>query len=233
MTSPTVEVPAKATIVAKSDLSPTTLLLRFSVDERNFAWLPGQYIALSPLAAPRLHSYYSVASAPDPDAPGSFELAVSRNADAELLAELEPGRTLLASPARGTFVWRPHDGDTLLVGMGTGVAPLRAMTQAALREAQGRVVLLVGARTEEYLLFRREFEHLSEPFRYEPTLSRAGALWSGRRGHVQDHFADVLGAVKEPWIYVCGTKPMVESSLSRLTELGVPPARIASEAHGD
>lgn len=233
MTSPAVEVPAKATIVERSDLSPTTLLLRLQVDERNFSWLPGQYIALSTLAAPRLHNYYSVASAPDPDSPGFFELAVSRNASAELLAELEPGRTLLASPARGTFVWRPHDGDTLLIGMGTGVAPLRAMVQAALREARGRVVLLVGARSEEYLLFRREFEQLSEPFRYEPTLSRADSGWTGNRGHVQEHFARLLVSVDEPWIYLCGNKPMVESSLGRLNELGVPPERVASEAHGE
>lgn len=224
-----------ATISRRSALSRSTLLLQVRSDD-SFHWLPGQHIRLAPPGAPELAASYSIASAPDPSFPGQFELAMSLSATPELLAGLVPGRTLLVSEPRGAFVWEPAPGAALLLGIGTGIAPLRAMLQAALRTAPvAPVGLLLGARTEEDVLFHDELARLAERqplFRFEPTLSRASEAWTGARGRVQDHLPRVVAAIDAARFFVCGTKTMVDESVACLGRLGIDHTRILSESHG-
>ena len=221
-------------VLARSALSRSALLLRL-LGSDNLHWLPGQYVEVAPPRAPQQVSFYSIASAPDPRFPGHFELAMSLSASAELLEQLEPGRTLVVSAPRGTFVWEPGPGATLLVGIGTGVAPLRAMLQAALRSSSAAVTLLLGARSEEDLLFRDELGALAERdarFRFEPTLSRADGRWPSARGRVQDHLPRIVAALDPARIFICGTRTMVADSVACLDRLGVARARVSSESHG-
>jgi NAD(P)H-flavin reductase len=179
---------------------------------------------------------YSIASAEHPAHGGEFELAVSADGGQDLLARLAPGATVFVSTPRGEFVWQPGSGSTLLIGMGTGLAPLRAMLQASLgRDSKQRIALLFGARSEADILFRSEFEELESRearFSFEPTLSRPGGTWTGRTGRVQEHLPSLLTRLDEVSVYVCGTRAMVADCLGRLTgELGLHPTRIRSEAH--
>jgi CDP-4-dehydro-6-deoxyglucose reductase len=168
-------------------------------------------------------------------APGEFELAMSRSASVEIVERLAPGRTLLVSPPQGAFVWQPGPGATLLVGIGTGVAPLRAMLQAALSDSDEQVALLLGARTETDVLFRTELESLARQdprFFFEPTLSRPGADWRGAQGRVQDHLPRWVETLRGPRVFVCGKRSMVDSSIAILVALGLPRERISGESHG-
>lgn len=243
------ELAHTVTVVDRRPLADTALLLRLRIIPRGvtgqvrpratrteFGWLPGQYIELAAPTAPDASLYYSIASAPDPTFPGEFELAMSLSAGPALLTELEPGRTLLVSEARGSFVWEAVEGSTLLVGIGTGVAPLRAMLQAALRQSEQPVTLLLGARTERTLLFGDELHALSKRdarFRFEPVLSRESADYPGSRGRVQEHVARILKEGHPARVYVCGTTAMVRDTVSLLHELGVPALNVRAESHGD
>jgi CDP-4-dehydro-6-deoxyglucose reductase, E3 len=227
--------PLAFSVVHRESLSETVLLVRLRRDAHDFVWMPGQHVkAASPLA-PEVFHYYSIASAPDPSAPGEFELAVSRAASPEVLAELQPGGSLLVSRARGAFFWEPGEGATLLVGMGTGIAPLRAMLQAALARSTQPVRLLFGARTEADLLFRAEFEERArqEPhFRFEPTLTQPSSQWTGARGRVQDHLARVMQGLESVRAYLCGNIAMVGDAIACLNGLGVSESAIRAESHG-
>jgi NAD(P)H-flavin reductase len=69
-------------------------------------------------------------------------------------------------------------------------------------------------------------------FRFEPTLSQPDASWSGRRGYVQQHLAELLPpfANRGAEIYVCGPSAMVTDSVTRLvSELGIAGERIFVE----
>jgi NAD(P)H-flavin reductase len=225
-----------ATLVARRDLAPQVVLLRFRMDAgQQLIWAPGQYLTLSTADAPATAIPYSIASAPEPSLAGEFELAVSTNGGQELLARLQLGTRVLVSNPQGRFVWVPARGATLLIGMGTGLAPLRAILQASLaHEATHPIGLLFGVRSEADILWHEEFTRLAERnprFSFEPTLSRPGSAWLGRSGRVQEHLAQVLRGLPEVSVYLCGSRAMVEDCIERLNTLGVDPARIRSEAH--
>ncbi len=231
-----------AKVLVHRELAPAVSLVRLASQDPEFSWLPGQHAKLAPVSVSGEATTavpFSIASAPDPSAPGEFELAVSHNAGEPLLHALELGGTVEVSRARGSFTWKSHPDTTLLVGMGTGIAPLRAMLQAALAADVQRVLLLYGARTRDKLLFGTELAELANQrrsqFRFEPTLTQPGNDWEGRRGRVQEHLAPLVehhhrGQLR---VYACGTKTMVDGVIARLGELGIDPKQIASEAHGD
>jgi ferredoxin-NADP reductase len=104
---------------------------------------------------------YSVASAPELG--GLYELVVERLEGGEVSPFLhdvaEVGDAIeIRGPFGGHFVWSPEDGGPLLlVGGGSGVAPLMSILRhrAALGSAVP-VVLLYAARTWDELIFREE-----------------------------------------------------------------------------
>lgn len=226
-----------ATVLERRELSLDVLLLRFRVVEsQRLQWRPGQYIEITPERLAEVRIPYSIASAPERERPNEFELIVSTVGGRDVLAALTPGSVVHLSEPRGSFCFRDAGAPSLLVGIGTGLAPLRAMLQAGLASVTPKpMTLLIGARTEEHLLFRDEFRELAQrhpEFRFEPTLSRPSAAWRGRVGRVQEHLGSVLEALPGAAVYLCGSVPMVAECVAKLVgPLGVDRARVHSEAH--
>ena len=210
-------------VVTSRDLSPTvrSITLELLGDE-SFAFEPGQYLDLfvptqSGLVFKRP---YSIASAPSAAVgPTRLEIAVTRveGPTSAALHGLAKGTRLDVEGPRGSFVRRDPGDPALFVATGTGLAPLRAMIAAALREPSGPPMALVfGCRTQEDILWRAELEAWRREharFRLDVTLSRPDAQWTGRRGYVQTHLAEVLADLREgggsPRAYVCGVSTMV------------------------
>lgn len=194
-----------------------------------FAYLPGQYIdVIAPSGARRS---YSLASAPRAD--GRLELHV-RAVPGGLLSQYwfgaaQPNDLLRFEGPFGTFCRREKAATVIFMVTGTGYAPARAMLQElAALPAAGPVWLYWGGRTPQDLYDVAEFPGLD--LRFVPVLSRAGADWSGRRGHVQeaalaDH-PDLSGAV----VYACGSDAMIHSARERLLAAGLPPHHFYSDA---
>src|SRR5262249_12616488 len=106
-------------------------------------------------------------------------------------------------------------------------APFRGMLAAHLSETSPPVTLLFGVRYESHLLYRREFEALAAKFpqfRFEPTLTRPDAGWSGGTGRVQSHFPSLVldsnGNRRHLVIYWWGMKQMVDDSRTILKGMG-------------
>ena len=222
-------------VIGRSALSPrvTELTLRIEGDEP-FRWLAGQHVTLRPELAPGEPSFYSIAVAPTQAGLRELTLAVANDSDTHAHAEL--GSVVLIDGPFGRLTWQDAPG-ALLVGTGTAVAPLRAITHDALSLRQATpLVLVAGHRTEGELLWHRELfalagEHAT--FRYEPVVSQPEADWAGRRGRVQDHVRDIAASLPSGFrAYLCGSKRMVEDCRGAVGELGLSPERILSEAYG-
>jgi ferredoxin-NADP reductase len=239
--------PFPSRLVSARPLSPAVRELVFERDDgAAFGFDPGQWVNLVlPLPSGEIKRAYSIASPPAPGA-RRFELAVTRvtgGPGSEYLHELAEGTTLRTIGPQGLFTRRPEEGvPSLFVATGTGVTPLRSMIAAAIVAGAGEPLwLLFGARHEEDVLYRDEIEALAREHpnvRYEVTLSRPTAGWGGRRGYVQAHLAELVGALREtagadtPHAYVCGLDRMVSSVRDHLrSELGLDRKRVHTERY--
>src|SRR5918997_302434 len=104
---------------------------------------------------------YSVASAPEPE--GLYELVVERLRDGEVSPFFhdvaEVGDPIeIRGPFGGHFAWGPEDGGPLLlVGGGSGVAPLLSILRhRALVASEVPTILLYAARTWDDVICREE-----------------------------------------------------------------------------
>ncbi|MEE4463479.1 FAD/NAD(P)-binding protein [Azotobacter chroococcum] len=120
--------------------------------------------------------------------------------------------------------------DLLLVAGGLGLAPLRPALYALLarRERYGRVVVMVGSRSPEEILYRRELEHWRRRSDLEVllTVDHADAGW---RGHVGVVPALIPHAGLDPaktLALVCGPEVMMRFTANALLAAGIRPERI-------
>jgi len=224
-----------AELVAQTELTPRVRSLRLNAKGTEpFDWIPGQYVEIGARGS-KLQPY-SIASAPDASRPGSFELAVSTGEADRGLGQLLRGVELDVRGPLGQFFTRPSESPKLYVGMGTGLAPLRAMVEATLVQSSAQpLVVLHGAKSEAEILWRSEWEALAAKgprLRFVPTLTRASESWDGRRGRVQAHLSELLALLVEPEVYVCGLAVAVRDCRRiLLDELGVPVERVRVEGH--
>lgn len=233
-------------LVRRSEtLSPTVrgLTLAFA-DGEPFSYEPGQWVNLElEVGGKRDKRAYSIASAPDPAAPGSFEIAVTRvdaGSVSRALHALPEGSAVSIDGPHGFFT---REGaakpPAWFVGTGTGVAPLRAMLQAELAGASGAegppLGLLLGVRNESEILYRAEFEALAAThprFSFHVTLSRPSPAWQGMTGYVQTQLPKLLDLHVRPHVYVCGLSRMVSGVRKVLKDdLGYDRRSIHSERY--
>lgn len=229
-----------ARLVAARALAPSVRELAFEREDGPLPFAPGQWVNVEvPTAAGPIVRAYSIASAPDGSS--RYELAVTRVAGGPVsnaLHSLAPGATVRTQAAQGFFTRATDAGHpTLFVATGTGVTPLRSMLHAALAAgAREPMTVLLGVRHEEDLLYRSELEALASArsnVRVELTLSQGDEGWTGRRGYVQTHVPELLGALgDEAHVYVCGLERMVTAvrDVAR-KNLGLPRQRVHSERY--
>ena len=185
---------------------------------------------------------YSIASPPEePRVVLTVERVEGGEVSPFLLDELRVGDKLeLRGPIGGYFTWEAGDGGPLLlVGGGSGVAPLMAMIRH--RFAAGSDVpvhLLASSRSFADIIFRDELAHLAglDPVvRVTHTLTRTQpADWRGYRRRIDAAMlAEVFGSpVADARVFVCGPTPLVESAATLLVEQGRDPSRVKTERFG-
>jgi ferredoxin-NADP reductase len=227
--------------VATADETPTVRTLSLRVP----GWpghRPGQHLDVR-LTAPdgyRAQRSYSIAT---PAADERLDIAVERLDDGEvspyLNGELTVGDQIeLRGPIGGYFVWEPSQGGrVLLVGGGSGVAPLMAMARA---RAASTVPMrwLSSSRTLADVMYRAELERLAaagDGFELFQTLTRdAPEGWAGYRGRIDERLlAEVAWPAESTGqIFVCGPTSFVEAVATNLVGLGHPAGTIKTERFG-
>jgi ferredoxin-NADP reductase len=122
----------------------------------------------------------------------------------------------------------------LFVAGGTGIAPVRAMLDHALRHHPAeRISLLYSTRHRHEFAFMEEFRAHERSGRLElhPTVTRDDdAEWEGNRGRIgRSHFEAVLHDPASTLCFICGPVSLVNESAATLRELGVPERLIRAE----
>jgi ferredoxin-NADP reductase len=179
---------------------------------------------------------YSIASPVDSD---RVEITVETLEDGEvspyLTEEARPGDELeIRGPIGGWFVWNAeHSGPVLLVGGGSGVVPLMAMSR---QRGEVPTTLVYSARTLEDVIYRDELERLvGNGLEVVLTLTRSQPEgWTGYSRRVDAELLREAAPQPEarPLCFVCGPTPFVEAVALALVELGHDPALVKTERFG-
>ncbi len=193
-----------------------------------FDFIPGQFLHIETPSGEA--SYFAIASAPGET---HYDVLVKRAAGASReLFDLSVGTTVqVVGPQGKGFPLADYAGcDVLLIGVGTGIAPLRSVVGWALahREQFGRLTLLYGVLTPPHCCYRSDIEDwraAGVDIRVTVT-STGGSPWSGPVGFVQDLLATLCIDPQRTVACLVGMKDMVQANTERLRDIGIPPERI-------
>lgn len=231
-----------ATVTEVIAESPDTVTVRFALADPQ-PFLPGQHFNLEMPSAgsayPAMETY-SVSSSPWPD-PHLIDITVKEvpggRVSPLLVHRIPLGAVVAVEGPLGYFTWNEADGGPLvLVGAGSGIAPLMAMIRySAAKNLDVPVRLLYSSRDRDHAIFGRELDRLADEHRWLQvvhTFTAEPADPAGRYHRRVDHdmlaecFADIAGACLA---YVCGPFAMVTHVEEQLLGLGVGPGRLMTE----
>lgn len=120
--------------------------------------------------------------------------------------------------------------DVVIVAGGIGLAPLRPAIETimARRDRYGRVAVLVGARSEDLLLFRDELAGWRARFdiQVEVTLDVGNPGWHGNVGLVTELIPSASFDPADTVALVCGPEVMMRFVAAELIDRGADPENI-------
>lgn len=234
---------AKIAKIVRQTPTVTSFLLTPS---QIFSFRAGQHAEVR-LTAPDGYSAqrsYSIASAPE--TPNRIELAIERLDDGEVSPFFhdvaQVGDAIeLRGPIGGHFVWTVSEGGpVLLIGAGSGVAPLMSMIRhRAAQHSDVPMLLLLSARSREDVIYREELLALNaknDGFKLVLTLTRETPHRDGDYNRRVDAtmLREILAKLSAPLkrIYVCGSNPFVNVASEGAIQAGIAADKIRTERYG-
>lgn len=207
-------------------------------DPPEMVFKPGQYIQFEVPAyegSPEpVYRAYSLASAASDR--HSIKLAITRveNGLATTYVHrfLRPGDEVTINGPYGDFYLREGDRDMVMIGTGSGLAPLLSILyQMAEAGSERKVTLFFGVKEKKDLFYQDEIHSIAQKlphFRYVPVLSEPVAedQWQGATGYVTDVMAEQVQDGSNAEAYLCGNPLMIDAAVKLLQQIGVTEDRI-------
>ncbi len=222
------------------DLTPIIkgLHLRILTPEEGIAFKPGQYVQLQipkyRLTKEPEYRAYSISSSSEEH--HKVELVITKVPEGAVSTYahdyLKEGEELLIHGPFGDFYLRESNRDILLIGTGSGLAPLKSLLHQIHREQiQRKTILFFGARTRKDLYYYqalKSFERQIAHFTFTPILSRPTKedQWDGEQGRVTKLIEKDIPEAAPIDAYICGSPGMVQSCIDLLKKKGISEERI-------
>jgi ferredoxin-NADP reductase len=220
------------TITERKDITHDVILLSFNVPE-DFIFKAGQFVTLmiekNGERKPRSYSIFN-----PPSQKGKLDLCIKIVPDgfaSEVFKDTKVGDSFEMKGPLGHFFFEEDENEEYwFIGCGTGLAPLYSMIAENLAKLPNKkFVLLFSNKYKNDLLFHDELKKLEKEhnnFKYIQTVTREE--WEGPCGRVQKHFPEDF---HDKTFYICGIKPLVESTKEVLLEKGVNQKNIKFERY--
>lgn len=223
------------TVSSMEDVTDKIRHLKLQLPENaSIDFKPGQYVQiLTPVykeSDEEVYRAYSIASSP-----------VNRNAIELLIGYVPEGicttyihkylkknDTLTIVGPFGDFYYRDTDREMVMVGIGTGMAPLLSILRYMRDHGiQRRGTFYFGARTRKDLFLTEEIDAISRELKdieVVYTLSRPTpeCNWEGPVGRVNDLLDQRLGDCSELEAYLCGSPLMIDAVMDVFQTKGFP-----------
>ena len=213
---------SKATLTKHTDLTYNVFELTFTTEDPAFEYKAGQFITIKlpqPEGEPLIMRSYSISSKPTK---GQFELCIKlieKGKGSNYLNSLKPGEEIEFIGPVGHFTFKTNpDKRVLLIGTGTGLAPLKSILEEQLpNNPDQKFHLLFGVRHIKDLFYQDDLSALAtqhENFTYITTLSQPESEdWvaqGGKEGRVTAYLEKLTPEnLQKTNAYICGLKNMV------------------------
>ncbi|MGH2966368.1 MAG: FAD-binding oxidoreductase [Solirubrobacterales bacterium] len=226
------QAPYRVTAIERR--TPTIIELWLRPLVKSLEYEPGEYVLLEDRDHQVPPRSYSIANAPRPD--GLISLLVTRVSGGQTSGwahdRLRTGDEVTITGPYGTFVADPASTKPCLhLAAGSGLAPIRALVEAALEAAPWRsLILILSARTEADVLDRDRFarwQAVYAHFHFIRTLTRGpGVEPRGRVPHVLPEICPDLAGHE---VFVAGAPGFVLACASTAEALGAARERVHTE----
>jgi NAD(P)H-flavin reductase len=217
-------------VVTKCRASSRAVLLTLSLEDRSFAFQPGQAAALG-IVGRCERRCYAVACSPSKLAK-RLEFLIGEP-DTLGLWDAAPGMAVALKGPVGNFVFAPppEGGELLFIAGGTGIAPVRAMLHHALRESdRNRISVIYSARYGSDFSFVDELRDWATNNRIKlyQTITRHDPTWAGPRGRVAlEMLKPLVRCPTATRCFICGPRTMLIDIARLLRMIDVPDHLIA------
>lgn len=222
-------------VTGNERLTPTIVELSLHPLAKPLGYMPGEFVLLEDRDRQVPPRSYSVANAARPD--GSISLLVTRVSEGQTSSwvhdRLRRGDEVTITGPYGTLVADPTStAPCLHLAAGSGLAPIRALIEAALDAIPPRSLMLVfSARSEADVLDRDRFlrwQAIYPHFRYIATFTRGPG--TDPHGRIPDVLPDLCADLTEHEVFVAGAPGFVRACAFAAEALGAAPARLHTEA---
>jgi ferredoxin-NADP reductase len=230
-------------IVTETPSVKTFRLLPLSNDSLlPFTFVPGQFLNVAfGIGGARMNRSYSFSSSPTQRE--YVDLTVRREPRGAVSRHindlLKVGDQIEAGGPVGRFTFTGTEADSIvLIGGGVGITPMMSITRYLTeRSWAGDIFFVYVCRTPTDFMFASEvaaLQRVNPKLRVAVTMSRPeGTDWKGPRGHLtKELLTQTVPNLASRRIHLCGPPSMMDSTKTILTELGVPPDRLKTEAFG-
>lgn len=194
-------------------------------------FITGQFVKLGiPGVKDPAPAYFAIASAPEKR--DAYEFVIKRTPGiSSHLAQLQPGTELeVEGPMGKGFDLTPFKGsDIYLIGVGTGIAPLRSVWSSIIhhRKDYGRVHIYAGFLTQMHRLLTDELDALAlHDIDVSITLEYQHEGWEGPIGYVQNALSEDRPSGENAVACLAGMSAMVDACTETLQNLGFDDSRI-------
>jgi len=201
-----------------------TLQIDLGALGETFRFLPGQFNMLYVFGLGEA----AISISSDASAQGTLAHTIHRVGTVTTgLAQVKRGDTIGLRGPFGTSwpVAAARGKDVCIVAGGIGLAPLRPVMYAMLRErtAFERIILLYGARSPLDLLYRVELEEWAKEHNVEVlvTVDRGDSSWKGYIGVVTTLFSYLKLDARATVGYVCGPETMMKYTIDEMERRGL------------
>ena len=194
---------------------------------KRMQFLAGQYVDI--LLGEGRRRAFSIANPPQDDAHLELHIRHVEGGDfTELVFHDLQERALLRleGPLGTFFIREASERPMIMMGGGTGFAPLKAMVEYLGHVGETRPIHLYwGAVNEEGLYLRELPESWARDkteLSFTPVLSEPSSDWSGRRGLVHEAVLEDHGNLAEYDVYMSGSPAMINAARRDFLRHGLP-----------
>lgn len=215
-------------------------------NEQRFDWKPGQYVIINvPVMVdgkPKLlKRAYSISSSPT--TPDYFDITIKEEpggkVSTEMVEHMHKGTYIEVSGPYGCFVFEDNVEEVLLLGAGSGIAPLAAiMKYITDKDMDTPITFLYSAKTPQDLILDdviNERQHRHENFDYYLTITEPESYpdyhgWTGRVN--EEMIRKTKCNLDKATAYICGPPGFVQAMVQILQKMGFSENRIKYEKYG-